>query len=601
MSVPQAPSPTAPRPGLFGPILGWELTVLARRSRYFLIRAGYAIVLGLVMWMTYTISFQTNIFHQSILQQSASFATGFYFAFVTAQLFVALLLTPAFVATALPQEKERKTIEYLFVSDLRNREIVLGKMLARVMNLLMILLVGVPVVALAGLFGGINYAALLTNTLATVMVMLSVAGLSMVVSIYRSTTRQSLFSTYGILFFISFVLPFLVMLGIKGGIDLLSLFFPGIERWLTNPNGWLDDALTLLGLAHPASPLFLSQAGLGGIWGLPLSLPLVSVIHALIHGVLAASFMSWATIRLRSAYRTEPHTTGPIARQRREWSKRISLPRPPVWQSAPFVWKETHQTRFRRFGFVLLLCFAAGSIYYYGFILDEWWKLASAAGNRDYGDLARVTSFASIAWIAAGYLVIAFRAASSISEEKDRDCWISLLATPVTARELVFSKILGSFLAIVPYLLIQTPAVLACSFLIPFGVIRLVFWLLTVCCYGWLIASIGVQQSMVQKNSGRAIGVTLFITALVCGLMHLFLTPVLFMNGDIYKIIGGSLPWVPIVGAFTFSLSDRGSDGTMEMIVVSIIFMVIYSIVSLTIYSWLVNRFPRFSERIEGD
>ena len=48
---------------------------------------------------------------------------------------VILLLTPAYTAGAVAEEKERRTLEFILATDLRNREIILGKVLSRLLNL----------------------------------------------------------------------------------------------------------------------------------------------------------------------------------------------------------------------------------------------------------------------------------------------------------------------------------------------------------------------------------------------------------------------------------------------------------------------------------
>ena len=43
-----------------------------------------------------------------------------------------------------------------------------------------------------------------------------------------------------------------------------------------------------------------------------------------------------------------------------------------------------------------------------------------------------------------GLLLVASRAAGSITSEKERDCWTSLLSTPLEPGEIVWAKIFGS-------------------------------------------------------------------------------------------------------------------------------------------------------------
>ena len=53
------------------------------------------------------------------------------------------------------QERERRTMEYLYTTPLSNLEIIIGKLGGRVLQILYLVLSGVPVLALAMLLGGI--------------------------------------------------------------------------------------------------------------------------------------------------------------------------------------------------------------------------------------------------------------------------------------------------------------------------------------------------------------------------------------------------------------------------------------------------------------
>ncbi len=43
-----------------------------------------------------------------------------------------------------------------------------------------------------------------------------------------------------------------------------------------------------------------------------------------------------------------------------------------------------------------------------------------------------------------GLLLLTVRAAGSITSEKERDCWVSLISTPLEGGQIVKAKILGS-------------------------------------------------------------------------------------------------------------------------------------------------------------
>ena len=58
-------------------------------------------------------------------------AEKYFTTFMVAQFITVVLLTPAYVAGAIAEEKDRKTLEFMLATDLLNREIVLSKLLAR--------------------------------------------------------------------------------------------------------------------------------------------------------------------------------------------------------------------------------------------------------------------------------------------------------------------------------------------------------------------------------------------------------------------------------------------------------------------------------------
>ncbi|MEN6450528.1 MAG: ABC transporter permease subunit, partial [Thermoguttaceae bacterium] len=132
-----------------GPIFNVELITSARRSRYFLIRALYAAVLLLAIWLVYFSYHQSHRFRGAGATDSihdvAALSAAFFTTFAYLQLAAVMLLAPAMVAGTVASERERRTIEYLFASQLSNAEIVLGKLSARLLHVVYLVLVGVPI------------------------------------------------------------------------------------------------------------------------------------------------------------------------------------------------------------------------------------------------------------------------------------------------------------------------------------------------------------------------------------------------------------------------------------------------------------------------
>src|SRR5262249_16671917 len=119
------------RPGwlqLFRPGLFYHMGRPARRRRPFLLRCPhprpflFLLFGGLGERMGFT-----RVDHY----QAARLAEQFFETLMLVQLVAVTVLTPAYVAGAIAEEKDRKTMEFLLATDLRNREIVLSKLVAR--------------------------------------------------------------------------------------------------------------------------------------------------------------------------------------------------------------------------------------------------------------------------------------------------------------------------------------------------------------------------------------------------------------------------------------------------------------------------------------
>src|SRR3954470_22660312 len=109
-----------------------------------------------------------------------------------------LVLTPALVAGVIADEKQRKTLHYLLASRLTGAEIVLGKLLVRMLYVGVLLGVSLPVLSLLVLLGGIDPRLVLLATAATLITAWFLAALSIWVSTIARRPREALFVAFGL-------------------------------------------------------------------------------------------------------------------------------------------------------------------------------------------------------------------------------------------------------------------------------------------------------------------------------------------------------------------------------------------------------------------
>lgn len=588
---------------LIGPILPWELVTLARRWRYFAIRVLYAIAFLFMMWVTYDLAFEESFLfgwgtQSQPLAKIARFATGFYHSFLFTQAIVMLGLTPAFIATAIPQEKERKTIEYLFVSDLSNHEIVLGKVIARLANLFGILLVGVPVVAFAGLFGGIDYFGLFLGTAATAAVMTSIASLTFFVSLFCSTTRAALINSYGFLFFIIAGVPALIFTTAGIAFNILRQVAPDLAHLMSEvlQNLWVEYFLGAFALIHPVSIFWLILSRSAGMAFTSISSVGIAFLALIaIHLTISAILILWSIRLLRISYRFTNADTPKRTTIKQRISNAIPRRRTVVSEQWPLYWKELRNSRFRKLGILARIFVIIGLCIFYYTVLSTI-STSSPYSNQLKESLQFLTAMSSCGFIGLGFLIVAFRSASSIGEEKDRDCWISLLSTPVTSQQIIYAKALGSLSALQPFLMILLP-LFAIDFIYEAMTLSgIIYLVLGVISYGFAIACLGVNQSLWQRTTMRAMTITIITSVILGGVLQMFLAPLIFFEEEFGKLVMASLPWTPLsIAPFLGDINDSMTS----IVILSMFFMVGYLGVGFVLLSQCIFAFSRATGRIE--
>ena len=127
----------------------------ARRSRFYLVRAFYAAVLFMILWGVHA-AWTSETGGELPSKMVSWFAFSTFCGITIGQEILVLVLTPALVAGVIADEKQRKTLHYLMASRLTSAEIVLGKLLVRMLYVGVLLGVSLPVLSLLVLMGGID-------------------------------------------------------------------------------------------------------------------------------------------------------------------------------------------------------------------------------------------------------------------------------------------------------------------------------------------------------------------------------------------------------------------------------------------------------------
>ncbi len=435
---------------LFGPVLFYEVIRSARRGRYILLRWLYAVgLLLLLVWVHSMWNLEQRYGQDNKpldYKMQAQLAEQFFAAFAVTQFIVVVLLTPAYVAGSIAEEKERKTLEFLLATDLRNREIVFGKLLARAGNLILFVLTGLPVLSLMQFFGGIDPGLLLATYAVTALTAASLTGLGILNSVLRRRARDAIVITY--LAAIGYVIVASLALAVP---PLLSAY----RAQSATPPWALDDwtrwAVEVLNYGNPIAGLIdvMRTIGTGGL----LADTLTDVLqrYALFHGTVAVGCVVWAVVRLRSAalataaVAAKPGLLRPVRVRRR----------PPVGER-PMLWKEVRVEGGLRFGWlgrILVGLLVLGS--FVPVVVMAYFMLFDPNNNYRRGNWEEFSEGVNV-WLRVMNVLIsvlmllgvAVRAAGSVSGERDRDTLVSLMTTTLSTQEIWWGKWAGSLLSV---------------------------------------------------------------------------------------------------------------------------------------------------------
>jgi ABC-type transport system involved in multi-copper enzyme maturation permease subunit len=175
---------------LENPVLQRELVVNLRTVRAFVLLFLYNALLGLVVVLAWPRDRQLD------LTSNPQAAKDLVNLFFLGQYVLASLMAPSFAAGAITGEKERKTYEMLLASPLRPAAIVLGKLLASLAHLAILIFSSLPIVMLCLPLGGVSIYEVLAAYFALVLSIITFGMISVACSSFFQRTASSLVVSY---------------------------------------------------------------------------------------------------------------------------------------------------------------------------------------------------------------------------------------------------------------------------------------------------------------------------------------------------------------------------------------------------------------------
>jgi ABC-type Na+ efflux pump permease subunit len=434
---------------LVGPVLFYDMIRSARRVRFVAIRTLYALFVSFILcWMFVILCLERRGWEQPYMQM-ASFATNFLYAFLMIQYVTVVFLTPAYTAGSIAEEKERKTLEFILATDLRDREVVLGKMVSRLLNLGLLLLAGLPILAFLQFLGGVDILVVLAGFAASAITMFSLAGISMLNSASCRRARDAIVLTY-----LMAVAYLLLACGLWFMKEILSRtsWWPELLTWPSTTN-WTSpvtfgDLIDWFNAGNIFRAVYRLGSGASATAVFDQELPSVLGGYVIFHAVVGVACLTRAILRLRIVALREV-----VRRATRQKGLGRAVNRRRVGHN-PMIWKEVFVEgglRLNSLGRIV-----AGVLVLASFlptIITLWIYFDGNFGRmswRDVGEAMNAAQMRFVATVVAMLMLLAVvvRAAGSVRSEHERHTFDELLTTRLTNNEILFGKWLGAILSV---------------------------------------------------------------------------------------------------------------------------------------------------------
>ncbi len=175
---------------LENPVLQRELLVNLRMHRGFILLFVYQALLAVVVYFAWPQESRLD------LAGDPAAARKLVDLFFLGQYMLASLMAPSFAAGTISGEKERKTYEMLLASPLKPAAIVLGKLIASLTHLAVLIFASLPIVMLCLPLGGVSALEVLAAYLALLVSVITFGAISVACSSYFKRTAAALVVSY---------------------------------------------------------------------------------------------------------------------------------------------------------------------------------------------------------------------------------------------------------------------------------------------------------------------------------------------------------------------------------------------------------------------
>lgn len=488
---------------LTGPIFDKELRVSSRRRRNYVVRFVYLALLTilLVLFWLETVHYRSSsaLYIASRMARAGQTIIMFivWFQFCATQVLALVMLS-----TSISDEIYHRTLGLLMTTPVNSFQIVMGKLFSKLLQLILLLAISLPILAIVRVFGGVPWDYVISSLCITLVAAIFVGSVSLFFSIFSRRAYAVIIMgtlTLGALFA---VLPFITALLVHPVVSERA-FFSGLSY--LNPY-----VLLFFTTESMMSPR------MGG-WMLPA--PWLLHCGIMLAGSIAVLLTSVVLVR-KTALR---QATGQLG----EWARRASsadsdladqthaAALPKRVKGPCVLWKELKSPVFGRHKVAAAAATAVGMV-----LLLITYALCARERILDEEEIHMLYV---IIFLGLGMLFTIIVPATCITSEKESHSWPLLLATPLGNWQIVLGKFIGGLRRCLPIWVLLFGHLVVFSLAGVFHPVALIQMAILASWVALFLSSGGLYFSSRFKHTTTAVIVNLALAGVIWGLVPLLM------------------------------------------------------------------------------
>ncbi|MBW7988928.1 MAG: ABC transporter permease [Planctomycetes bacterium] len=413
---------------LTGPIFDKELRVSSRRRRNYVLRFAYLALLTIflvLVWLEEVQHSGSSVYRISRMARAGQTIIVFiiWFQFLATQLVAVVMLS-----TSISDEIYNRTLGLLMTTPVNSFQIVMGKLFSKLLQLILLLAISLPLLAIVRVFGGVPWNYVISSLCITLSAVIFVGSLSLFFSIFSRRAYIVIIMTILTLGMIFGLIPLLVALFWRANLQniisektLFSVLFQPNSYAILAFNTQVMMSPRMGGMPFYSWPLHCGIILTASVLILVVSVTMVRKV-ALLQATGQINISSRKSLFRKKAVRDSVNQQDFTAVPRRV-------------KGPPVIWKELRLPLLGRRKIAAFI----GIFVCLSLLFITYWLCFEEGILNDIGTHILYT----VVFMALGILFTIVYPATSITSEKESRSWPLLLITTIDDRQILLGKFVG--------------------------------------------------------------------------------------------------------------------------------------------------------------